>query len=103
MSWGQRAVIGVIRFYQLARVGRPSPCRYWPGCSAYAIEAVEQHGVVRGVALGARRLVRCRPGGASGIDLVPTREVDDAPAGTGLAAWSGWPVGRRVSLGAGKS
>ncbi|PZS23227.1 MAG: membrane protein insertion efficiency factor YidD [Acidimicrobiales bacterium] len=71
MSWGRRGLVGLIRFYQVARVGHPSPCRYWPTCSAYAAEAIAIHGVLRGLGLGICRLARCRPGGDFGIDEVP--------------------------------
>ncbi|HWW54766.1 MAG TPA: membrane protein insertion efficiency factor YidD [Acidimicrobiales bacterium] len=60
-----------IRAYQWARAGRPSPCRYWPTCSAYAAEAVERHGALRGAWLATRRLGRCHPWGGSGFDPVP--------------------------------
>ena len=63
--------VRLVRLYQLAREGRPSPCRYWPSCSAYAIEALERHGLVRGGALAARRLLRCHPWGGHGVDPVP--------------------------------
>lgn len=66
-----RAVTAAIRAYQLARVGRVSPCRFTPTCSHYAVEAVDRHGAKRGLALTARRLGRCRPGGPSGYDPVP--------------------------------
>ncbi len=66
-----RLVIGAIRAYQLARIGRVSPCRFTPTCSQYAVEAVERHGARRGLALAARRLGRCRPGGPSGYDPIP--------------------------------
>ena len=56
MSWPGRALTALIRLYQQARAGRPSPCRFFPTCSAYALEAVEVHGAVRGSALAARRL-----------------------------------------------
>lgn len=64
-------LVGVIRAYQLARIGRVSPCRFTPTCSHYAVEAVSRHGARRGLLLTARRLGRCRPGGPFGFDPVP--------------------------------
>jgi uncharacterized protein len=49
----------------------PNACRYVPTCSEYAIEAVERHGVLRGSALAAWRIVRCNPFCGHGLDLVP--------------------------------
>ena len=53
----------------------PPACRFTPTCSAYALEALHEHGPVKGLALAARRLVRCHPiswlGGSSGFDPVP--------------------------------
>lgn len=69
-----RVVLALLRGYQLARAGRPSPCRFVPSCSAYAVEAVELHGAWRGMWLAARRLSRCHPLGGHGVDLVPPRE-----------------------------
>lgn len=66
-----RALLRSIRAYQAARAGRPSPCRYWPSCSAYAAEAVMRHGAARGSWLAARRLGRCHPWGGHGVDPVP--------------------------------
>ncbi|MCZ7627747.1 MAG: membrane protein insertion efficiency factor YidD [Microthrixaceae bacterium] len=66
-----RVVTAPIRWYQLIRADRPSPCRHVPSCSTYAIEAIEAHGSVRGVWLGVRRLSRCHPWGTSGFDPVP--------------------------------
>ena len=47
-------------------------CRYFPSCSAYALEAFTVHGAVRGLGLTVSRLLRCHPWAAGGIDRVPT-------------------------------
>ena len=60
-----------IRLYQVARAGRPSPCRFVPSCSAYGVEAIERHGAARGSWLTLRRIARCHPWGGSGLDPVP--------------------------------
>lgn len=70
-SVAARVLCVPIRAYQAARAGRPSPCRYWPTCSTYALEALESHGALRGGWLAARRLLRCHPWAGSGVDPVP--------------------------------
>lgn len=50
-------------------------CRYYPSCSGYALGAIQQHGVVKGVALGVWRILRCNPWSKGGVDEVPPRRV----------------------------
>ena len=69
MKW---LLIRLLRVYRLAI----SPflghhCRFYPTCSQYAIEAIETHGCFRGSLLAARRLSRCHPWHAGGVDPVP--------------------------------
>jgi uncharacterized protein len=66
-----RRLIAAVQWYQRAFDGRPSPCRFTPSCSCYAVEALEVHGAGRGLWLTIRRLLRCRPFGPSGFDPVP--------------------------------
>ena len=46
-------------------------CRYHPTCSSYAIEALETHGLIKGLYLSIKRVSKCHPLGGSGIDQVP--------------------------------
>jgi len=65
----------LVRGYQWAFGGRPSPCRYSPSCSQYAVEALEVHGAARGSWLAVRRVTRCHPWGGHGWDPVPERRA----------------------------
>jgi putative membrane protein insertion efficiency factor len=66
-----RVAIRILQGYQGATSGRISPCRFYPSCSNYAIDAFAEHGFWRGFTLTAKRLTRCRPFGPHGVDLVP--------------------------------
>ncbi|HWE66192.1 MAG TPA: membrane protein insertion efficiency factor YidD [Acidimicrobiales bacterium] len=68
---GVRVAVRTMKAYQAAASGRISPCRFYPSCSNYAVEAFTEHGFWRGLSLTARRLIRCRPFGPHGVDLVP--------------------------------
>jgi len=70
-----RPLLLVVRGYQLARAGRPSPCRFDPSCSAYAVDALRLHGAARGSYLAVRRLARCHPWGGQGYDPVPEKKA----------------------------
>jgi putative membrane protein insertion efficiency factor len=64
----------MVRFYQVAISSwTPASCRFTPTCSAYAIEALREHGAARGGWLSLRRILRCHPWGGLGYDPVPPR------------------------------
>jgi uncharacterized protein len=67
-----QGMLAAIRTYQReVSAHRPAVCRFTPSCSEYAAQAIERRGAFRGTVLAARRLLRCRPGGARGADPVP--------------------------------
>jgi putative membrane protein insertion efficiency factor len=70
-----RPLLAMVRGYQTVRAGRPSPCRYWPSCSTYAVEALEVHGAVKGLGLAVWRVARCNPFGGHGVDPVPEKKA----------------------------
>ena len=72
MSLPARIAFGAVRVYQRLTAFRPSPCRYVPTCSSYALDAYELHGFVRGSWLTTRRICRCHPWAGQGWDPVPT-------------------------------
>ena len=70
----KKFLIILIRFYQ----GAISPslgknCIYTPTCSEYTIEAIKEHGAIKGCVLGFKRILRCRPGKIGGYDPVPKK------------------------------
>ncbi len=70
------AAIRIYRYLLSPLLG--SRCRFFPSCSAYALEAIERHGAGRGTWLAARRIGRCHPWHQGGYDPVP-----DPPAAPG--------------------
>ena len=68
----KRIVLGMLRFYQsVISPTLPPSCRFQPTCSEYMIQAVQKYGVLRGVFMGLRRLLRCHPFHEGGYDPVP--------------------------------
>ena len=79
MNLAQYILAGLIRLYQLtlspllAAISSGPVCRFNPSCSQYALEAVKEHGAIRGSWLAAKRLGRCHPWGGGGHDPVPLK------------------------------
>jgi len=77
----RRALLAAVGFYSRAiSPALPPRCRFYPTCSAYAAEAIEQHGAARGSWLAVRRILKCAPWHPGGVDPVP------GTAGTSEAA-----------------
>lgn len=78
---------GLIRFYQLTLsyfIG--GQCRFTPTCSDYGQQALRRHGLIRGLGLGLRRVLRCHPWHPGGLDPVPPKDVrpeDSKPEDSG--------------------
>ncbi|WP_363321994.1 membrane protein insertion efficiency factor YidD [uncultured Serinicoccus sp.] len=72
-----RPLVWMVRIYQWTVSPLLGPvCRYYPSCSAYGVTALERHGPVRGGWLTVRRVLRCHPWAAGGVDHVPPRHTD---------------------------
>lgn len=76
-GWAARLVAApVIAYRRWLSPALPARCRFYPSCSAYALEALARHGVLRGTGLAVWRLLRCHPFHPGGYDPVPPREMD---------------------------
>ncbi|OKL48545.1 membrane protein insertion efficiency factor YidD [Boudabousia liubingyangii] len=74
MSFLAKPFIALIRGYQKhISAGRPRKCRYYPTCSGYAVEALQTHGLLKGLTLGTWRILRCNPWSLGGVDPVPEK------------------------------
>jgi putative membrane protein insertion efficiency factor len=77
---GQRLLLGSIGFYRRVLSplkGAPS-CRFHPTCSAYALEAIEMHGALKGGALAVKRILKCHPFHPGGLDPVPPPATEES-------------------------
>ena len=61
----------------------PATCKYHPSCSQYALDALRQHGLVRGTILAGWRLLRCNPWSHGGVDKVEDQRLFH-PRGSGM-------------------
>jgi putative membrane protein insertion efficiency factor len=74
---GRVLLVGAIHAYRRGFSGAwGGRCRFYPSCSAYALEAVRSRGAVVGSILAVSRLLRCNPFGGSGLDPVPRPQYD---------------------------
>ncbi|HEX2829925.1 MAG TPA: membrane protein insertion efficiency factor YidD [Burkholderiales bacterium] len=70
----KRLLVGLVKAYRyfLSPLLGPS-CRFYPTCSAYAVEAIDTHGAIKGSWLALRRIMKCHPWHPGGVDPVPPR------------------------------
>jgi len=68
-----RSVIGV--YARLVSPLLPRSCRFYPTCSSYARQALEEYGAIHGTLLTLRRIARCHPWSPGGLDPIPVRKV----------------------------
>lgn len=71
MTW---LSIKLIKIYQSIPGSWHSSCRFYPTCSNYAIEALEEYGFLKGWFLAIKRILRCNPFGKTGYDPVPRKK-----------------------------
>ena len=75
-GWARDAVIAPLRLYQVViSPALPRRCRYEPTCSRYAIQAVREYGILRGIVLASWRLLRCNPFSHGGYDPVQAQRL----------------------------
>lgn len=85
MSPMARIAAGLIRGYQLILAPWvTTSCKYYPSCSAYALEAVRTHGAIRGTGMAGWRLLRCNPWSKGGVDYVRPRAASSTPVADAL-------------------
>jgi putative membrane protein insertion efficiency factor len=67
-----------IRFYRKwISPLKPPTCRFYPSCSAYALEAIEEYGPAKGSWMAAKRICKCHPFHPGGFDPVPPRDMEN--------------------------
>jgi putative membrane protein insertion efficiency factor len=72
LQWLGLPFIGLIKLYQWVISPMIGPkCRFTPTCSSYAIQALQKHGLIKGLWLAVKRISRCHPWGGRGWDPVP--------------------------------
>jgi putative membrane protein insertion efficiency factor len=72
------AISPIVVYQRVISPGLPRRCRYEPTCSRYAVQAVREYGILRGLVLAAWRLLRCNPWSRGGYDPVGAQRVFQA-------------------------
>jgi hypothetical protein len=75
---GRFLALPVVAYRRWLSPALPARCRFYPSCSAYALEALARHGALRGTGLAVRRLLRCHPFHPGGYDPVPGTDATGA-------------------------
>jgi uncharacterized protein len=79
------AVLPIVAYRRLVSPLLPRRCRYEPTCSAYAVQAISEFGILRGLVLATWRLVRCNPLSHGGFDPVDAQRLFGRPGGPSVA------------------
>ena len=70
----------IVAYQRLVSPALGRRCKYEPTCSAYAVQAIERYGILRGVVLAGWRIVRCNPWSHGGFDPVEAQRLFGAHA-----------------------
>ena len=70
----KKVLIKIIKLYQKMPLKSHSKCKFIPTCSNYAIIVLNEFGLIKGLYLAIKRIIRCNPLNKGGIDLPPTKE-----------------------------
>lgn len=70
----KKLIIILIKFYQKLPLHSHYACKFYPTCSNYAITAINTHGIIKGMYLSIKRIIKCNPKSKGGIDLVPPKK-----------------------------
>lgn len=71
----KKILLYIIKFYQkFISPMFPAKCRFYPTCSAYTYQAINEYGSIKGIYLGMKRIIKCHPFNEGGYDPLPKRE-----------------------------
>lgn len=73
--WLKQVLVTGIKGYQWFSRLWPKQCRFYPTCSQYMIEALQQYGAFKGLLLGVKRITRCHPFNHGGVDPIPPKTL----------------------------